>query len=114
MLLPQEQSQLPHIHPSVWSNSSKLNPDPLLAEALRPFSAPNLACVATFPVKTLLLPSLAWEADIYNVFIGGGDLTNIVFRVFFSVSWEKMGGNHCMYPVKFELKSSWEGSSSQM
>lgn len=33
---------------------------------------------------------------------------------FFSVSWEKVGGNHCMYPVQFELKGSGEGSSSQM
>lgn len=48
------------------------------------------------------------------MFIGGGDLTNIVFRVFFVCFMGKMGGNHCMYPVQFELKGSGEGSSSQM
>lgn len=55
MLLPQEQSQLPHVHPPIWSNSSNLNPDPLLAEALRPFLAPNLALCRHFSCQDFVI-----------------------------------------------------------
>lgn len=48
--------------PPVCSDSSNLNADALLTEVE--------LCVASFPVKTLLRPSLPWEA-FCNVFIGG-------------------------------------------
>lgn len=99
MLLPQEQSQLPYIHPPVWSNSSNLNSDALLAEALRPFSASSLALCRHFSCQ-----------DFVIAIFGLGSLLQCVYWGGFDKYGEKMGGNHCMYPVKFELKSSREGS----
>lgn len=94
MLLPQEQPQLPHIHPPVWSSSIKSsnpNSDALLAEAFRPFSASSLALCRHFSCQGFVI------AIFYNVFTG--------------VGWRCGGpdeyGEKCLeiiHPVKFEPK----------
>lgn len=78
MLLPQEQSQLPHIHPPFWSNGFNLNSDALLAEAFRPFSASSLALCCHFSCQDFVIAIFGLGNLLECVYWwGGGDFTNM-------------------------------------